>query len=105
MHLYVTDPDTARVLVFDLNGSPILSFGSLGSGTSFSASQFGALGGITVDPSNRLFLADAQTGRILRFPLDNLPGLIPPAQNNSQEQPGQSGGQQIGTPATTSEVF
>ena len=105
-HLFVTDPDTARVLVFDLNGSPVLSFGSLGSGTSFSASQFGVLGGITVDPSNRLFLADTQTGRVLRFSLDTLPGLIPaPAQNNSQEQPGQSGSPENGTPPATSDVF
>ncbi len=76
--LFVTDPDAGRVLVFDNNGVPLMAFGSLAAGNSFSNSQFGALGGIAVDNEARVFLVDSAGGRILRFAENTLPGILPP---------------------------
>ncbi len=95
--LFVTDPDSARVLVFDTSGVPILSFGKLGSASNYSTSQFGTLGGVTVDKAGRLFLSDAGAGRILRFAPESLPGVMP---QNPAEAP-----EQIGTPSATPVEF
>ncbi len=103
--LFVTDPDAGRVLVFDTNGTAMLTFGTLGTdAASFSAGQFGTLGGIVIDKADRLFLADAQSSRLLRFSVESLPGLIPPPVAGSGGQP-VIPPEQIGTPAATSEVF
>jgi DNA-binding beta-propeller fold protein YncE len=101
--LFVTDPDAGRVLVFDTNGTAMLTFGTLGTdASSFSASQFGTLGGIVIDKADRLFLADAQSSRLLRFSVESLPGLMPPPAIGNGGRPNNPP-EQIGTPAATSE--
>ncbi len=86
----MTDPDSVRVLVFDTSGVPILSFGKLGSASNFTNSQFGALGGITVDKAGRLYLSDSGASRVLRFAPGSLPGVTPP-QNPVESSPEESG--------------
>ncbi len=104
-YLFVTDPDAGRVLVFDTNGVPLTSFGSLGTAPNYSANQFGKLGGITVDNAGRLVLADADTGRLLRFSLESIPALAAPVPANPNESNQNGAPEQPGTPATTQEVF
>lgn len=76
-YLFVTDPDSARVLVFDTNGAPRLAFGRLGVAP-YTLSQFGVLGGLATDAEGRLILVDSAGGRVLRFGRNALPGLTPP---------------------------
>lgn len=64
--LYVTDPDAGRVLVYDLNGSCVGSFGQLnreGAG----ASEFASIGGVAADADGNVWVADAGSGRLLQF--------------------------------------
>ncbi|PJF42057.1 MAG: hypothetical protein CUN50_05530, partial [Candidatus Thermofonsia Clade 1 bacterium] len=56
-YLFVTDPDVARVLIFDPQGTPLLSFGRLGGAPYVQLNQFGVLGGIAFDKQGRLFLS------------------------------------------------
>ncbi|MCC7209038.1 MAG: NHL repeat-containing protein, partial [Anaerolineae bacterium] len=74
-YLFVTDPDSARVLVYDTNGAPVLQFGRLGSAP-YGLGQFGVLGGIAFDEENRLVMADAGAARIVRFASGAFPGLM-----------------------------
>ncbi|MBO9308848.1 MAG: TIGR03663 family protein [Chloroflexi bacterium] len=69
-YLFVTDPDVGRVLVYDTQGNPILTFGKLGRAPYVQLNQFGVLGGIVFDAQGRLFLSDAGGGRVLRFSPD-----------------------------------
>ncbi len=88
-HLFVTDPDAARVLIFDTNGVPILSFGNPGTAP-LSANQFASLGGVAIGQNDTIFVADAGSGRVLRFDPNTLPGLIPPQpilSSNGVQQP------------------
>ncbi|GAB4548794.1 MAG: hypothetical protein OHK0023_12420 [Anaerolineae bacterium] len=78
-YLFVTDPDAARVLIFDTNGTPVLSFGRLGTAPFTQLNQFGVLGGITFDPQGRLVMADAGGNRILRFAVNAFPGVTLPS--------------------------
>jgi DNA-binding beta-propeller fold protein YncE len=75
-YLFVTDPDVARVLVYESqSGTPALQFGRLGS-VPFTNSQFSVLGGITVNRgTGEFYMVDAGSGRILRFDAGSLPGL------------------------------
>lgn len=76
-YLFVTDPDVARVLVFEAaTGNPVLQFGRLGTAP-YTNGQFGVLGGITTNTeTGQIYLVDAGAGRILRFDPVSLPGLI-----------------------------
>jgi DNA-binding beta-propeller fold protein YncE len=76
-YLFVTDPDVGRILVFEAsNGNPVLQFGRLGTAPNYTTNQFGALGGIALDPiSGKLLLTDAGSARVLRFDPLTLPGL------------------------------
>jgi predicted membrane-bound mannosyltransferase/DNA-binding beta-propeller fold protein YncE len=98
-HLFVADPDAARILVYDTNGNPTVSFGNQNSAPT-SSNEFAALGGITAASDGNIFVVDSGSGRILRFPAETLPNLVPPQpvlpQNNS-------GGEQ--QPAPTNDVF
>ncbi len=83
--LFVTEPDVARVLVWDVSALnaqggalPLVMFGAKGGSD---LNHFDVLGGIAVDNSGNVFLADAGTGRILRFEIAKLPGapvVVPP---------------------------
>lgn len=64
--LYVTDPDAGRILIYDLSGNCVGSFGQLNREQP-DASQFASVGGLAVDEQGNLFAGDAGSGRILRF--------------------------------------
>jgi hypothetical protein len=87
VRVFVTDPDAGRVLVYDQNGVPLLTFGALGNANTYSATNFGTLGGIVIDKQGRLFLADSASGRLLRFEITSLPGLIQPVTDGSATNP------------------
>ncbi len=70
-YLFVTDPDTSRILVMDANtGIALSSFTTPG----------GTLGGIVVDQSGNLFIADSAGGKIMRYGLESISGLAVHAQ-------------------------
>lgn len=73
-HLYVTDPDAARVLVYDFDGTMLGSFGQPGpEDVPLTSAQFNVVGGVAIGPDGQAFVADAGTGRLLRFePWDEL---------------------------------
>lgn len=64
--VYVTDPDAGRVLVYGVDGNCLGSFGQLAR-EGPSLNQFTTVGGITTDAQGNVFVADAGSGRILRF--------------------------------------
>lgn len=77
--VYVTDPDAGRILVYNTAGNCLGSFGQA-SREGFDATQFRTTSGIGVDSSGNVYVADAGTGRILRFaPFDPGPGVVLPA--------------------------
>jgi uncharacterized protein (TIGR03663 family) len=61
-HVYVSDPENARVIVFDDAGTPLAVLGGLGSGI------FQLPTGVILDAQDRLWVSDAGTQRLLRFP-------------------------------------
>jgi DNA-binding beta-propeller fold protein YncE len=78
--LFVTEPDTGRILVWDISNltqaggqQPVIVIGSKGNPD---LNHFQALGGLTVNATT-LFVADAGSNRILAFALDTLPGVKP----------------------------
>jgi DNA-binding beta-propeller fold protein YncE len=79
-YVYVTDPSSYRVLVFDSQGNYALSFGKYGT----EESSFMLPSGIDVADDGTIYVSDAHGGRIMVFdPLD-LGGLgitefVPPA--------------------------
>jgi sugar lactone lactonase YvrE len=81
--LYVTDPDGGRILVYDLAGNCIGSFGQYNRENP-DTSQFATVGGIAVDGDGNVYVADAGAGRILKFAPFPLP------QPASVNQPGAS---------------
>ena len=60
--VFVTDPEGARVLVFDDQGEPLTVLGGLGS------TLFNLPTGVVVDQDGRLWVSDAANQRLLRFP-------------------------------------
>ncbi|HEX2907261.1 MAG TPA: 6-bladed beta-propeller, partial [Phototrophicaceae bacterium] len=64
--LYVTDPDAGRVLVYDVNGSCLGSFGQLNRETP-GLSEFSSVGGIEVDAQGNVLVVDSGSGRVLQF--------------------------------------
>lgn len=58
--IYVSDTNNKRVLVFDLAGSPLFSFGEEGSGPG----KFNFPYGISTDQKGRVYVADLYNGRI-----------------------------------------
>lgn len=60
---YVADPIMGRVLVFDLDGNFILSWGGFGDGPA----EIGIASGIEVDPDGNVWVADARNNRLMRF--------------------------------------
>ncbi len=79
--LYVTDPDAGRVLVYDINGTCVGSFGQLNRESPGTA-EFASIGGLTVDAGSNVFITDAGSGRILEFAAFPRPAVAPPESNN-----------------------
>jgi DNA-binding beta-propeller fold protein YncE len=76
--LYVSDPDAARVLVYDTRGNCVGSFGQAGDAP-FAPNQFGTTGGVAVDDQGRVYVVDSRGNRVLRFPAFEVP-VAPAAQ-------------------------
>lgn len=90
--LYAAEPDTGRILVWDLSQvtsaggeQALITFGSKGQGD---MNRFGGVGGLTVD-NNSLYVVDAVAARVLKFSIDKLPGVRPivPVVQPTQVQP------------------
>lgn len=64
--LYVTDPDAGRVLVYNLDGSCLGSFGQLNREAP-GPSEFSSIGGVVVDDQGNVNIADSGSGRVLQF--------------------------------------
>ncbi len=64
--IYVTDPDAGRILVHSLEGDCLGSFGQFGQPAT-DATQIGTVGGIALDDSGNVYVADLGNGRVLRF--------------------------------------
>lgn len=112
--IYVTDPDAGRVLVHDINGECLGSFGQLNRENP-NNSEFGTVGGVTVDDAGNVYVTDLANGRLLRFAPFERPIVIPEVDTSSNQQPlqppiigGEQGGPQIPglpvDPETTGEV-
>jgi DNA-binding beta-propeller fold protein YncE len=65
--LYVTDPDAGRVLVYDMQGNCVGSFGEP-SDAPFNLNQFDVTSGVTVDNLGNVYVVDSGANRILQFP-------------------------------------
>jgi len=65
---YVADPIMGRVLVFDQQGNFLLTWGGYGSGPN----EIGIVSGLSVDDQGRVWVADAQNNRLMRFSLPEL---------------------------------
>ena len=63
--LYITDPDSKRVLVQDTAGECLGSFGE--AGESAAAGQFREIGGIAVDGDGFIYVSDSGAGKVLKF--------------------------------------
>ncbi len=61
-HVYVSDPEGSRILVFDAAGTPVAVLGGLGS------SLFQLPTGMVLDSQDNLWISDATSQRLLRFP-------------------------------------
>ena len=64
--LYITDPDSRRVLVHNLAGDCIGSFGE--QGESLGSGQFTDLSGIAVDAEGFVYVSDSGAGSVAKFP-------------------------------------
>ena len=64
--LYVSDPDSGRVLVYTSGGDCIGSFGQA-AGVNPTLGQFGLASGLAVDAEGYVYVVDNELGRILKF--------------------------------------
>lgn len=64
--LYISDPDSRRILVHNLAGDCIGSFGEQGEDSR--SGQFQDIGGIAVDADGFVYVSDSSAGGIVKFP-------------------------------------
>lgn len=76
--LYVTDPDSGRVLVYTLRGECVGSFGGVGDNPAIT-SQFKTASGIVVDARGFVYVSDAGNNRVLKFPPFPMSGASAPS--------------------------
>ena len=62
-HIYITDTDNHRVLIYDTNGTQLYSFSRRGSGEG----EFKSPRGITVDTSGNVYVCDSCNNRIVVY--------------------------------------
>ena len=62
-HIYITDTNNHRVLIYDTNGTQLYSFGTRGSGEG----EFNGPTGITVDTSGNVYVCDSGNNRIVVY--------------------------------------
>jgi uncharacterized protein (TIGR03663 family) len=62
--VYVTDPESFRVLVFDKGGQFLTTWGDGGT----SNAQFGIVSGIAVSADGQVYVVDSGNNRVMRFP-------------------------------------
>jgi DNA-binding beta-propeller fold protein YncE len=69
--VYVSDPEGARILIFDATGRYLGRFGRPGASTT----ELGLPNGLALSPDGHLFVVDSQNNRILKFeaPFENAP--------------------------------
>ncbi|MFN8413759.1 MAG: TIGR03663 family protein [Anaerolineales bacterium] len=65
LHVFVTDPESYRVLEFDQNGGVVRTWGEYGDGPA----NFNLASGLAFDPEGHLWVTDGALNRILRFTL------------------------------------
>ncbi|MBN1284275.1 MAG: TIGR03663 family protein [Anaerolineae bacterium] len=71
-NVYIADPDTCRILVYDIAGNYRYNFGRC-STAPVALSDFGALAGMAMTGDYQLYVVDAAADRILRFDLRQEP--------------------------------
>jgi DNA-binding beta-propeller fold protein YncE len=84
--IYVTDPDAGRVLVYDMGGNCLGSFGQPSRET-LGLNQFNTVGGIATDDQGFVYVADVGNGRVLRFDPYNRPVIEEASGGEQQLQP------------------
>ena len=62
-HIYITDTDDNRVLIYDTYGTQLYSFGTRGSGEG----EFNSPTGLTVDTSGNVYVCDSLNNRIVVY--------------------------------------
>jgi sugar lactone lactonase YvrE len=84
--IYITDPDAGRVLVYNTDGNCVGSFGDLNRETTgLNPGQLNSVGGIDLDASGNVYVADAGAGRILRFAPFPVPVVVQPDAGGQQQ--------------------
>ena len=73
--VYVADPTTGRVLIFDDQGSYLGAFEGYGSETV----ELGIVGGLAIDLDGQAWVSDATNNRLMRFPVEDLLASDPAA--------------------------
>lgn len=84
--VYVTDPDAGRVLVYDSMGNCVGSFGQ-SSRENPGSTQFTTVGGIVVDSAGNVFVADAGSGRVLKFAPFPMTAVMPNVETTEETTP------------------
>jgi DNA-binding beta-propeller fold protein YncE len=74
-HIFVSDPENQRILIFDFEGNYLGRFGQQGP----TIDRFGLPNGIAVDETGNLYIADARNNRVVRYPPPPVSGPIVPA--------------------------
>jgi len=62
-NVYVADPQMGRVLIFDVQGNFLQTFGAYGSG----ASEIGIVSGLAVDAQGSIWVSDGGNNRLMHF--------------------------------------
>ncbi len=75
--IYVGDPDAGRVLVYDLQGNCVGSFGQPADGVG-DLTQFNTVSGIWVDAAGSVYVANSGANRVLKFDPFVTEPVLPP---------------------------
>src|SRR5690606_35499028 len=73
-HVFVTDPENQRILIFDGDGNYLGRFGQQGPGLD----RFALPNGIATDDEGNVYIADAHNNRVVRYPPPPVSGPVAP---------------------------